>query len=143
MGANMLIALIRRFLPIAITVAVSPGSTSTTEPWHIPWENAGEFVRFVAEHLFLVVVSLTATVVVGVSLGTLMTRKGFEKTGPAILTIVNIWQSVPSLGVHRPGIRFFAPVGAFRNRGRAGPSRLVLPCCGPHCPQHPTPASRR
>jgi len=46
-----------------------------------------------------VVISLAAAATVGVSLGTIMTRKGFENFGPAIMTLVNIWQSVPSLGV--------------------------------------------
>ncbi|MBW1725677.1 MAG: ABC transporter permease, partial [Deltaproteobacteria bacterium] len=55
--------------------------------------------RLTWEHLFLVVISLAAATTVGVSLGIIMTRKGFEAFGPAIMTLVNIWQSVPSLGV--------------------------------------------
>jgi len=61
--------------------------------------NMSEFIRLTWEHLFLVVISLAAATTVGVSLGIIMTRKGFEAFGPAIMTLVNIWQSVPSLGV--------------------------------------------
>jgi osmoprotectant transport system permease protein len=61
--------------------------------------NMSEFLRLTWEHLLLVIISLAAAATVGVSLGTIMTRKGFENFGPAIMTLVNIWQSVPSLGV--------------------------------------------
>jgi len=42
---------------------------------------------------------MVTAVSVGVGLGTIMTRKGFERFGSAIMAIVNIWQSIPSLGV--------------------------------------------
>jgi osmoprotectant transport system permease protein len=90
---------LKRLLPIAITVAVVAWIYHYYGALTYTAENGKEFVRFVTEHLFLVVVSLVASVIVGVGLGTIMTRKGFEKTGPAIMTLVNIWQSVPSLGV--------------------------------------------
>lgn len=99
MQTTMLSSLVKKFFPIAITVAVVVWLYHTYGALAYTVENAKEFMRFVAEHLFLVVVSLAASIFVGVGLGTLMTRKGFEKTGPAIMTLVNIWQSVPSLGV--------------------------------------------
>jgi osmoprotectant transport system permease protein len=42
---------------------------------------------------------MAAAITVGVSLGTLMTRKGCAHLAPAIMGVVNVWQSVPSLGV--------------------------------------------
>ncbi len=99
MQSTIISALLKRFLPVAITVAVVVWFYYYYGALTYTVENAKEFMRFVAEHIFLVVVSLAAAIIVGVSLGTIMTRKGFEKTGPAIMALVNIWQSVPSLGV--------------------------------------------
>jgi len=99
MPTTIISSLLKRFLPIAITVVVVVWLYHYYGALPYTIEHAKEFVRFVAEHIFLVVVSLAASVIVGVSLGTIMTRKGFEKTGPAIMALVNIWQSVPSLGV--------------------------------------------
>ncbi|HIJ56424.1 MAG TPA: ABC transporter permease [Deltaproteobacteria bacterium] len=99
MPTTIISSLLKRFLPLAITVAVVVWLYHHYGALTYTIENTKEFMRFVAEHIFLVVVSLAASVIVGVSLGTIMTRKGFEKTGPAIMALVNIWQSVPSLGV--------------------------------------------
>jgi len=99
MQTTIISSLLKRFLPLAITVVVVVWLYHYYGALTYTIENAKEFMRFVAEHIFLVVVSLAASVIVGVSLGTIMTRKGFEKTGPAIMALVNIWQSVPSLGV--------------------------------------------
>ena len=63
------------------------------------YNNLAEFFRLTFEHFFLVIVSMVTAAAVGVSLGTIMTRKGFERFGSAIMAIVNIWQSIPSLGV--------------------------------------------
>jgi osmoprotectant transport system permease protein len=62
-------------------------------------KNLSEFFRLTYEHFFLVIVSMAAAVSIGVGLGTIMTRKGFERFGSAIMAIVNVWQSIPSLGV--------------------------------------------
>lgn len=99
MQTTIISSLLKRFLPIAITVAVVVWFYHYFGALTYTVANAKEFMRFVAEHIFLVIVSLTASVMVGVILGTVMTRKGFERSGPAIMTLVNIWQSVPSLGV--------------------------------------------
>jgi len=63
------------------------------------YDNLAEFFRLTYEHFFLVIVSMATAGSVGVGLGTIMTRKGFERFGSAIMAIVNIWQSIPSLGV--------------------------------------------
>jgi osmoprotectant transport system permease protein len=61
--------------------------------------NLREFFRLIWEHVQLVVISLTGAVSVGILLGVLMTRSGLEPISGAIMSMVNIWQSVPSLGV--------------------------------------------
>jgi len=62
-------------------------------------KNLTEFFRLIYEHLILVVVSMAAAIAVGVTLGVIMTRKGLEGISPVIMAVVNVWQSVPSLGV--------------------------------------------
>ncbi|MDY6793177.1 MAG: ABC transporter permease [Thermodesulfobacteriota bacterium] len=62
-------------------------------------KNLAEFFRLTLEHFFLVIVSMATAASIGISLGIIMTRKGFERFGSAIMVIVNVWQSVPSLGV--------------------------------------------
>jgi len=42
---------------------------------------------------------MSAAIAVGVTLGVIMTRKGLEGISPVIMAVVNVWQSVPSLGV--------------------------------------------
>jgi len=62
-------------------------------------DNLAEFFRLNYEHFFLVLVSMATAGSVGVFLGIIMTRKGFERFGSAIMAMVNVWQSIPSLGV--------------------------------------------
>jgi len=50
-------------------------------------------------------------VLVGVTLGTIMTRKSMEKTSPVIMAVVNVWQSVPSLGVLALAYGFLPLIG--------------------------------
>ena len=42
---------------------------------------------------------MAAAIDVGVTLGVIMNRKGLEGISPVIMAVVNVWQSVPSLGV--------------------------------------------
>jgi len=74
-------------------------------------KNLSEFFRLTLEHFFLVIVSMATAASVGVSLGIIMTRKGFERFGSAIMAIVNVWQSVPSLGVIALAYAFLPLVG--------------------------------
>jgi osmoprotectant transport system permease protein len=62
-------------------------------------DNLAEFFRLNYEHFFLVIVSMAAAGTIGVGIGIIMTRKGFERFGSIIMAIVNVWQSIPSLGV--------------------------------------------
>jgi osmoprotectant transport system permease protein len=62
-------------------------------------DNLAEFFRLNYEHFFLVIVSMAAAGTIGVGIGIIMTRQGFERFGSIIMAIVNVWQSIPSLGV--------------------------------------------
>jgi len=74
-------------------------------------DNLAEFFRLSYEHFFLVIVSMATAGTVGVGLGTIMTRKGFERFGSAIMAMVNVWQSIPSLGVIALAYGFLPLVG--------------------------------
>ncbi|MBW2238505.1 MAG: ABC transporter permease [Deltaproteobacteria bacterium] len=90
---------LKKLIPMAITALIVLWLYKYYGALEYTLNNMSEFIRLIWEHLFLVVISLAAATTVGVSLGIIMTRKGFEAFGPAIMTLVNIWQSVPSLGV--------------------------------------------
>ncbi|MDH3568019.1 MAG: hypothetical protein OEM61_11795, partial [Desulfobacteraceae bacterium] len=91
--------LLKKFIPAVIAALILLWLYKFYGALAYTLKNMPEFIRLTWEHLLLVVISLAAAATVGVSLGTIMTRKGFENFGPAIMTLVNIWQSVPSLGV--------------------------------------------
>ena len=91
--------LIRKIVPVAITVAFVVWLYVSYGAWEYTSQNFPEFLRLIGEHMLLVVISMAAAVSVGVTLGTLMTRKGMEKGATVIMAVVNVWQSVPSLGV--------------------------------------------
>jgi osmoprotectant transport system permease protein len=91
--------LLKKIIPGVITVLIVLWLYKVYGAMAYTLDNMPEFIRLTWEHLLLVVISLSVAATVGVSLGTIMTRKGFENFGPAIMTLVNIWQSVPSLGV--------------------------------------------
>jgi len=90
---------LKKLIPMAITALIVLWLYKYYGALEYTLKNMPEFIRLTWEHLLLVVISLAAATTVGVSLGIIMTRKGFEAFGPAIMTLVNIWQSVPSLGV--------------------------------------------
>lgn len=91
--------LLKKFIPAVIAALILLWLYKFYGALAYTLKNMPEFIRLTWEHLLLVVISLSVAATVGVSLGTIMTRKGFENFGPAIMTLVNIWQSVPSLGV--------------------------------------------
>ena len=91
--------LLKKLIPMAIVALIVLWLYKYYGAFEYTFKNLSEFFRLTWEHLLLVVISLAAAATVGVGLGTIMTRKGFETFGPAIMTLVNIWQSVPSLGV--------------------------------------------
>ena len=99
MQSDMLYSYLKKFIPVAVTVIIVFLMYHYYGALDYTAKNLAEFFRLTAEHIFLVIASLLAAVITGVGLGTLMTRKGFERGGPAIMALVNVWQSVPSLGV--------------------------------------------
>ncbi|NQT67978.1 MAG: ABC transporter permease [Desulfobacteraceae bacterium] len=90
---------LKKLIPMAISALIVLWLYKYYGALEYTLNNMPEFIRLTWEHLLLVVISLAAAATVGVGLGIIMTRKGFEAFGPAIMTLVNIWQSVPSLGV--------------------------------------------
>lgn len=91
--------LLKKIVPIVITIVVVAWLYAYYGALAYTLKNLAEFFRLVYEHLLLVIISLCAAVMCGVTLGTIMTRKGFEQSASAIMAVVNVWQSVPSLGV--------------------------------------------
>jgi len=61
------------------------------------WTARTEILQLSAEHVFLVFVSITIAVAIGVPVGILMTRK--PKLGRPILAFANIVQTIPSLAL--------------------------------------------
>jgi osmoprotectant transport system permease protein len=99
MEAKAFSPVLKKLIPVMLTIIVVAWLYKFYGAWAYTIKNLAEFFRLTFEHLVLVLVSMAAAVTVGVSLGTLMTRKGFDHLGPAIMGVVNVWQSVPSLGV--------------------------------------------
>ena len=111
MQFRLLYPFLKRFVPIVATAILVLSLYQYYGAMEYTTENWSEFMRLVGEHVFLVIVSLTASILCGAGLGTLMTRKGFEHTAPAIMMLVNVWQSVPSLGVIALAYGFLPLIG--------------------------------
>jgi osmoprotectant transport system permease protein len=99
MEARAFSPILKKLIPVLLTIIIVAGLYKFYGAWAYTIKNLTEFFRLTFEHLLLVIISMAAAVTVGVGLGTLMTRKGFDRLGPAIMGVVNVWQSVPSLGV--------------------------------------------
>ncbi len=99
MNSKILFELIKRIIPYIAAMAFVVWLYVSYGAWAYTLKNMSEFIRLIGEHLVLVFISMAAAVSVGIALGTVMTRKGFEKSASVIMAVVNVWQSVPSLGV--------------------------------------------
>ena len=99
MEPKVIFPLLKRIIPVAAIILIVIWLYQVYGALDYTIKNLPEFFRLVFEHFFLVIVSMATAGCVGVGLGTIMTRKGFERFGSAIMAIVNIWQSIPSLGV--------------------------------------------
>ena len=99
MEARAFSPMLKKIIPAFITIIIVAWLYKFYGAWAYTAKNLAEFFRLTLEHLLLVIVSMAAAVTVGVGLGTLMTRKGFDRLSAAIMGVVNVWQSVPSLGV--------------------------------------------
>jgi osmoprotectant transport system permease protein len=99
MEGRALTPMLKKIIPALITIVIVAWLYKIYGAWAYTVKNLSEFFRLTWEHLVLVIVSMAAAITVGVGLGTLMTRKRFNRLSPAIMGIVNVWQSFPSLGV--------------------------------------------
>ena len=99
MTSNYITTLFRKFVPAIVAIVVVIWLYKYYGALDYTVKNLSEFFRLIYEHLILVVISMAAAITVGVTLGVIMTRKGLEGISPVIMAVVNVWQSVPSLGV--------------------------------------------
>ena len=99
MTSNFFTTLFRKFVPALVAIVIVLWLYKYYGALEYTVKNLTEFFRLIYEHLILVVVSMAAAIAVGVTLGVIMTRKGLEGISPVIMAVVNVWQSVPSLGV--------------------------------------------
>ena len=99
MTSNFFKTLFRKFVPALVAIVVVLLLYKYYGALEYTVKNLTEFFRLIYEHLILVIISMAAAIVVGVTLGVIMTRKGLEGVSPVIMAVVNVWQSVPSLGV--------------------------------------------
>ncbi len=99
MTSNFITTLFRKFVPVIVAIVVVLWLYKYYGALEYTVKNLSEFFRLIYEHLILVIISMAAAIAVGVTLGVIMTRKGLEGISPVIMAVVNVWQSVPSLGV--------------------------------------------
>lgn len=111
MLVRILLQLAKRILPIVATVIFIIWLYKFYGAWDYTVKNLSEFFKLVYEHFVLVIISMLCVVSVGVTLGTLMTRKSMQRVAPVIMAVVNVWQSVPSLGVIAMAYGFLPLIG--------------------------------
>ncbi|MEA3435644.1 MAG: ABC transporter permease [Thermodesulfobacteriota bacterium] len=99
MTSNFITTLFRKFVPAIVAIIVVLWLYKYYGALDYTVKNLTEFFRLIYEHMLLVIISMAAAITVGVTLGIVMTRKGLEGISPVIMAVVNVWQSVPSLGV--------------------------------------------
>ncbi len=90
---------VKKIIPAAIIITIVVMLYHVYGAWAYTTENLAEFIRLILEHLFLVIASMAAAIGVGVGIGIIITRKRFTSLAPSFMAMVNIWQSIPSLGV--------------------------------------------
>jgi osmoprotectant transport system permease protein len=103
--------LVKKLVPILLMIFFIVWLYTYYGAWDYTIKNIPEFFRLIVEHFILVILSMVCAVLVGVTLGTLMTRKSMEKASSIIMTVVNVWQSVPSLGVLALAYGFLPLIG--------------------------------
>jgi len=111
MQIRLFYPVIKKFAPFVVTAIIVLLLYKYYGAFKYTSDNLAEFFRLNYEHFFLVIVSMAAAGTVGVFLGIIMTRKGFERFGSAIMAMVNVWQSIPSLGVIALAYGFLPLVG--------------------------------
>lgn len=111
MEPKLLFALVKRYIPAVLTVIIVIWLYQIYGAFEYTINNLAEFFRLILEHLLLVIISMITAAIVGVGLGIIMTRKTFMRFGPAIMAVVNVWQSLPSLGVIAMAYAFLPLLG--------------------------------
>ncbi len=111
MPTRILFHLIKRVAPVILIVCFIVWLYTFYGAWTYTFQNLPEFFKLVFEHFVLVIISAACAIAVGITLGTIMTRKGMEKVAPVIMAVVNVWQSVPSLGVIALAYGFLPLIG--------------------------------
>ncbi len=111
MTTRILFHLIKRLLPVLLTIGFIVWLYTFYGAWDYTIKNIAEFFKLIIEHFILVVISMVCAVFAGIALGTIMTRKGMEKVSPVIMGVVNVWQSIPSLGVIALAYGFLPLIG--------------------------------
>jgi osmoprotectant transport system permease protein len=93
----------RRWLVLIVLLIVLVGLTVwTTSIGKIGVHSTftyGEIINHSKDHLVMVFWAVLIAVLVGVPLGTLVTRPGFNRASPLVLGGANIGQSIPSLAI--------------------------------------------
>jgi len=111
MTSRILLQLVKRMAPILLTILFIAWLYTYYGAWDYTTQNTPEFFRLIYEHFLLVIISMFFAVLVGITLGILMTRESMEKASSTIMAVVNIWQSVPSLGVIALAYGFLPLIG--------------------------------
>ena len=111
MTTRIIFHLLKRVAPVILTVCFIAWLYAYYGAWAYTAKNLSEFFKLIYEHFLLVIISAICAIVVGITLGTVMTRKGMEKVAPVIMAVVNVWQSVPSLGVIALAYGFLPLIG--------------------------------
>jgi osmoprotectant transport system permease protein len=101
----------KKMIPVLLTILFITWLYIHYGAWEYTLNNIPEFFRLIFEHFVLVIISMIFAVLVGVILGTLMTRKSMERVSSVIMAVVNVWQSIPSLGVIALAYGFLPLIG--------------------------------
>jgi osmoprotectant transport system permease protein len=104
MEARAFSPILKKLIPVVLTIVIVAWLYKFYGAWTYTIKNLAEFFRLTWEHLVLVMVSMAAAVTVGVGLGTIMTRKGFDHLSPAIMGVVNVYGFLPLLGLSGIGV---------------------------------------
>ncbi|MCK5542369.1 MAG: ABC transporter permease [Desulfobacterales bacterium] len=103
--------LVKKLVPLFLTILFISWLYNYYGAWDYTIKNIPEFFRLIVEHFTLVIISMVCAVLVGVTLGTMMTRKSMENASSTIMTVVNVWQSIPSLAVLALAYGFLPLIG--------------------------------
>jgi len=111
MTSKLLFYWLKKITPMVLTVIFIVWLYKFYGAWDYTIKNISEFFTLVFQHFMLVIISMAASVSIGILLGVIMTRKGMEKAATVVMAIVNVWQSVPSLGVIALAYGFLPLIG--------------------------------